>query len=163
MVGWGSGEGEEKKEYLVCFSNYTVKKNWLWMLFHVPGGECYWQAHTSFLCAQSLYLWLHQNTQGSPRWPEQRTRWGGGGVMFTVQYMSPLSTHTHTHSLADTLAPSFLNPRDWEKELHRLGVTNDQWRVTEANKRFQLCDRYRPTSVLWCRVCEVASNSTSVV
>ena len=55
---------------------------------------------------------------------------------------------------ADPPAPSFLSPRDWEKELHRLGVTSDQWRVTEANKRFLICDRYTiflivPVPMFW--------------
>ncbi len=37
--------------------------------------------------------------------------------------------------------PSFLNARDWQRELLRLGITNDQWRVSESNKLFLVCNR----------------------
>ncbi len=42
---------------------------------------------------------------------------------------------------ADAAIPTFLTARDWQRELQRLGVTNDQWRVTEANKKFLVCSR----------------------
>ena len=39
-------------------------------------------------------------------------------------------------------APLFLSVRDWQREMTRLGVSGDQWRVSEANKEFLICDRY---------------------
>jgi len=65
--------------------------------------------------------------------------------LFTFDYTRTLKSVKGTsNGHADSLAPSFLSPRDWEKELHRLGVTSDQWRVTEANKRFLICDSLCP-------------------
>jgi hypothetical protein len=45
-------------------------------------------------------------------------------------------------------SPSFLNARDWQKELDRLGVNQKQWRVTEANSHFLLCESLPPFLVV---------------
>ncbi len=42
---------------------------------------------------------------------------------------------------ADSAIPSYLTARDWQRELQRLSVTNDQWRITEVNKKFLVSSR----------------------
>ena len=49
----------------------------------------------------------------------------------------------------DMPIPSYLNPRDWQRELTRLGVTNDQWKVTEVNKKFLVCNRWVWNLLVW--------------
>ena len=67
-------------------------------------------------------------------------------LLFAFDYTRALlNSRREAESLAsgaDTPIPSYLNPRDWQRELIRLGVTNDQWKVTEVNKKFLVCNRY---------------------
>lgn len=67
-------------------------------------------------------------------------------LLFSFDYTRALKySRTRKDSTSgDSQAPSFLNPSDWQKELHRLGITGDQWRVTEVNKRFHLCETLCP-------------------
>ena len=66
-------------------------------------------------------------------------------LLFAYDYTRALkdSRRHHDHYLPSDTSPilSFLNARDWQRELLRLGVTNDQWRVSEANKHFLVCGR----------------------
>ena len=63
--------------------------------------------------------------------------------------VSLLFAFDHAHAVrasredtpTDTPTPTFFNARDWQRELDRLSVSNDQWRVSEANKHFLLCGR----------------------
>lgn len=66
-------------------------------------------------------------------------------LLFAFDYTRALLNSRREESLVggvqDMPIPSYLNPRDWQRELTRLGVTNDQWKVTEVNKRFLVCNR----------------------
>ena len=66
-------------------------------------------------------------------------------LLFAFDYTRALLNTRREESLmggaTDTPIPSYLNPRDWQRELIRLGVTNDQWKVTEVNKKFLICNR----------------------
>ena len=66
-------------------------------------------------------------------------------LLFAFDYTRALLNSRREESLVggvqDTPIPSYLNPRDWQRELTRLGVTNDQWKVTEVNKKFLICNR----------------------
>lgn len=66
-------------------------------------------------------------------------------LLFAYDYTRALKgSHRHDNLLLADAPPisSFLNMKDWQRELLRLGVTNDQWRVSEANKHFLVCGRY---------------------
>ncbi|XP_019856165.1 PREDICTED: myotubularin-related protein 10-B-like [Amphimedon queenslandica] len=57
-------------------------------------------------------------------------------------------THSSSSSSSQDVIPTYFNPRDWQKELDRLGVNQKQWRVTEANQHFLLCDSLPPYIVV---------------
>lgn len=59
------------------------------------------------------------------------------------QPLPTISHYVHLTHAADS-PPLFLNALDWQRELTRLGVTDNQWRISEANKEFLICDRYTP-------------------
>ena len=75
-------------------------------------------------------------------------------LLFAFDYTRALLNSKKEESMVggaqDTPIPSYLNPRDWQRELHRLGVTNDQWKVTEVNKKFLVCNR---CVQVWARIC----------
>lgn len=66
--------------------------------------------------------------------------------------VSLLFAFDHAHAVrasredtpTDTPTPTFFNARDWQRELDRLSISNDQWRVSEANKHFLLCGSLCP-------------------
>eukprot|EP00731_Ephydatia_muelleri_P016592 Em0009g1016a len=67
-------------------------------------------------------------------------------LLFAFEYTHAIKEASKGESYGNDVspAPTFLNPHDWEKELSRLGITGDQWRVTEANKRFSICASLSP-------------------
>eukprot|EP00731_Ephydatia_muelleri_P016587 Em0009g1011a len=86
--------------------------------------------------------------------PSQVTTWiarhsqpASGCLLFAFEYTHAIKEASKGESYGKvdvSPAPTFLNPHDWEKELSRLGITGDQWRVTEANKRFSICASLSP-------------------
>lgn len=67
-------------------------------------------------------------------------------LLFAYDYTRALkdSRRRHDNFVEAPPIPSFLSGKDWQRELLRLGVTNDQWRVSEANKHFLVCGSLCP-------------------
>lgn len=65
-------------------------------------------------------------------------------LLFAYDYTRTIKDSRRHDNLLMVDSPpisSYLSPKDWQRELQRLGVTNDQWRISEANKHFLVCGR----------------------
>ncbi|CAI7998415.1 Myotubularin-related protein 10-A [Geodia barretti] len=58
------------------------------------------------------------------------------------------ATRQRRPSQTNDSAPLFLGVRDWQRELTRLGVAGDQWRISDSNKEFLICDSLCPFLVV---------------